>query len=413
MQKHNQEIIEGPLLRILTINSGSSSIKFSVYDTHEQNILLKGIVERIGVSNSAFVHFKDEETIIEEIDCPDHAKAIAYILEFVQASKEIDFEYFTQRGAVAHRVVHGGEEFINPILIDKKVEKRIIELYGFAPLHNPANYEGIHFCKKFLPNIPHIAVFDTGFHNTLPEKAFYYAVPSEWYEKKKIRRYGFHGTSVEYVVRRTREKLGKTNSRKLIVLHLGNGSSITAVKDGKSIDTSMGFTPLEGLIMGTRSGDIDPGIIIASIREEKLDIEQIDEILNKKSGFLGITDQYRDMRDIVSAFKSGDKKAKLALEMAAYRIQKYIGAYYTILHGLDAIIFTAGIGENSSHFRSMILEGLEVLGVSYSPSANRDAIHNREVIISTPESKVQILVIPTNEEIMMAQKTESLLQKMS
>jgi acetate kinase len=397
-------------LLILTINSGSSSIKYSIFDTNSQTIILSGIVERIGSSKSSFIQFKSEKNVKEEIIAPDHSKAMKWILEYLRSSTEINFKILALNGAVVHRVVHGGEDFSDPVLIDKKVEDKIGDLIGFAPLHNPANLEGIRSCKDLLPKIPHIAVFDTGFHNTIPEKAFLYAIPAEWYDKRKIRRYGFHGTSVEYVARRTTEILGEKDSRKLIILHLGNGSSITAVNKGKSIDTSMGFTPLEGLIMGTRSGDIDPGIIITMLREEKLTIDKIDTLLNKESGFIGITNRYRDMRDLVSASKRGEKEAKLALDMAAYRIQKYIGAYFTVLRGSDAIVFTAGIGENSSHFRSLILDGLSVLGVSYDYQANNKTINNREAIISTPESRIQILIIPTNEEIMMAQKAETLLK---
>jgi acetate kinase len=264
--------------------------------------------------------------------------------------------------------------------------------------------ECIRICRQLLPEIPHIAVFDTAYHKTIPDYAFQYAIPSEWYKKRKFRRYGFHGTSVEYVVTRMKSFLGNLDNTRLIVLHLGNGASITAVRNGMSIDTSMGMTPLEGLVMGTRSGDIDPGVILAMQRTEELSVDQVDQILNKKSGLFGITNGLRDMRDVENSAQEGNQHARLALKITAYRIQKYIGAYFTILGGLDAIVFTGGIGEKSSHFRQIILDGLSALGVKIDSKLNNVAVHGKEEKISSTESQVQVFVIPTNEELMMALK---------
>jgi acetate kinase len=366
------------------------------------DLLAKGLVERIGLPNAQISHSSNGEDIKKQINCDTHEDAITYVLKLLE-SVEVN--------AVAHRVVHGGEKFQKEIIIDLEVETQIEKLSELAPLHNPANLIGIQACRKQLAEIPHIAVFDTSFHNTIPEYAYRYAIPRKWYIENSFRRYGFHGTSVEYITNRTFNILGLKNSERLIVLHLGNGASITAVRNGNSIDTSMGLTPLEGLIMGTRSGDIDPGLIPAMIRSKNMTVDEIYHELNSKSGLLGITEKYRDMRDIQISALEGNHEAQLAIEMAVYRIQKYIGGYFIILGGLDAIVFTGGIGERSSSFRELIGEGLQSIGVFLEPSKNKEANGEGDEIISSSESKVQVLVIPTNEEYMMALKTLDLLKK--
>ena len=396
---------------LLTINSGSSSLKYSLYETESFKLLTLGRVERIGLISPTIFYKKDDQEIKKEVQCNDHREALELILNLLMSSEKPLILALSDVYAVVHRVVHGGERFMEDTIINDEVESIIEKLSALAPLHNPPNLQGIQACRKLLPKVPHVAVFDTAFHNTMPNYAFRYAIPSEWYDTKKFRRYGFHGTSVEYVSQRAIRLLGVQNSSRIIVLHLGNGASITAVKDGKSIDTSMGLTPLEGLIMGTRSGDLDPGLILAMIRSKKLTVDQLDHLLNKESGLLGLTGKFRDMRDIEASVKSGDPLALLTLEMASYRIKKYIGAYYTILGGLDAIIFTAGIGEKSSYFRTMIMDGLEVLGALLDKKKNNEvATRDEETSISRSDSKVDILVIPTNEELMMAQKAFNLIR---
>ena len=396
---------------LLTINSGSSSLKYSLYETESFKLLTLGRVERIGLISPTIFYKKDDQEIKKEVQCNDHREALELILNLLMSSEKPLILALSDVYAVVHRVVHGGERFMEDTIINDKVESIIEKLSVLAPLHNPPNLQGIQACRKLLPKVPHVAVFDTAFHNTMPNYAFRYAIPSEWYDTKKFRRYGFHGTSVEYVSQRAIRLLGVQNSSRIIVLHLGNGASITAVKDGKSIDTSMGLTPLEGLIMGTRSGDLDPGLILAMIRTKKLTVDQLDHLLNKESGLLGLTGKFRDMRDIEASAKSGDPLALLTLEMASYRIKKYIGAYFTILGGLDALIFTAGIGEKSSYFRAMIMDGLEVLGALLDEKKNNEvATRDEETSISRSDSKVDILVIPTNEELMMAQKAFNLIK---
>ncbi len=397
---------------ILTINSGSSSLKYSLYETEGFKLLTLGRVERIGLNKSLISYKKENRERKKEIECSDHSEALEIVLEQLMSSKEPLIRTLDDVYSVVHRVVHGGERFMEDIIINDEVESIIKELSVLAPLHNPSNLQGIQACRKLLPKVPHVAVFDTAFHNTIPDYAYRYAIPTEWYNKNKFRRYGFHGTSVEYVYQRAISFLGIKNSRRLIVLHLGNGASITAVKDGKSIDTSMGLTPLEGLIMGTRSGDLDPGLILAMMRSKKLTVDQIDQVLNKESGLLGLTGKFRDMREVETSAKSGDPKALLSLEMASYRIKKYVGAYYTILGGLDAIVFTAGIGEKSAHFRAMVMDGLEVLGAFLDTEKNNEAVTRKEgTSISRSDSKVEVLLIPTNEELMMAQKAFNLIMK--
>ncbi len=399
-------------MKIMTLNCGSSSVKFSLFETLIKTTLAKGVVERIGIKNS-FIRFRTRaEEKQEDIACESHKVAVKHILNLLCSSTKGVLKNINEVKAVAHRVVHGGESFIEPTLITKEVENTIDHLSTLAPLHNPSNLQGIQAAKQALPGIPHVAVFDTAFHQTLPEYAYRYAIPIEWYQEKKYRKYGFHGTSVAYVSQRAQKMMGnKESGLKFIVLHLGNGASITAVKNGLSIDTSMGLTPLEGLIMGTRSGDIDPGVILSMLRSSDLSVNKVDEILNRKSGLLGITQTMSDMRDIELNAIKGDQKAQLALDMAAYRIQKYIGAYYVILGGLNAIIFTAGIGERSHRFRSLVLNDLEFMGVILDQKVNSKAIDgNKEKLISSSDSEIKVFVIPTNEELMMVEFTEKLIE---
>jgi acetate kinase len=366
----------------------------------DQQLIAKGIVERIGLSNSHISHYNKGKNVEKQIECSNHEDAISYVLN-IFSSVDVN--------AVAHRVVHGGEKFPKEVIIDVKVENEIEKLSELAPLHNPANLIGIRSCKKQLPDIPHIAVFDTSFHKTIPEYAYQYAISRKWYEKYSFRRYGFHGTSVEYVTKRTFNILGSDNSKRIIILHLGNGASITAVHNGKSIDTSMGLTPLEGLIMGTRSGDIDPGLILAMMRSETMSVNQINQELNSKSGLLGITGKSRDMREIHNSAQEGNHDAQLAIQMAVYRIQKYIGAYFVTLGGLNALVFTGGIGERSPYFRDLVTRKLESIGLFLDTSKNETAKGDKEEIISNEKSKVDVIVIPTNEEYLMALKTLNLL----
>jgi acetate kinase len=399
-------------LLILTINSGSSSLKYSLYEVESFNQLTMGRIERIGLNNPLIFYIKDDCEVKREIDCHNHLEALEQILKLLMSPENPLIRTINDVFAVVHRVVHGGERFMEDTIITDEVESIIGKLSSLAPLHNPPNLQGIQACRNLIPQVPHVAVFDTAFHNTIPEYAFRYAIPSEWYTKNKFRRYGFHGTSVEYVSQRANQILGVKNSARIIVLHLGNGASITAIRDGRSIDTSMGLTPLEGLVMGTRSGDLDPGLIFAMARTKNLTVDQIDQILNKESGLLGLTGKFRDMRDIETSAESGDPLALLTLEIASYRIKKYIGAYQTILGGLDAIIFTAGIGEKSAYFRAMVMDGLEVLGAFLDDDKNIDASTKaEETSIARSDSKVEVLVIPTNEELMMAQKAFDLIKK--
>jgi len=383
-----------------------------LYEIEGFKLLTIGRVERIGLVHPLIFYTEDDREIRKEIECNNHREALVLILKLLMSSEKPLIRTLSDVYAVVHRVVHGGERFMEDTIINDEVESIIEKLSEFAPLHNPPNLQGIQACRKLLPNVQHVAVFDTAFHNTIPDYAFRYAIPSEWYNTNKFRRYGFHGTSVEYVSQRAIHFLGARKRSRIVVLHLGNGASITAVNDGKSVDTSMGLTPLEGLIMGTRSGDLDPGMILAMLRTKKLTVDQLDHLLNKESGFLGLTGKFRDMRDIEASEKSGDPLALLTLEMASYRIKKYIGAYYTILGGLDAIVFTAGIGEKSALFRAMVMDGLEVLGAFLDKKKNTKGVtRGEDTLISRSDSKVEVLVIPTNEELMMAQKAFVLIRK--
>ena len=396
---------------ILVINSGSSSIKYQLIDMRDEKVLSKGLLERIGIKGSRLNHKKGDKKYVIEREVPDHEKGLSLVLETLQDEEMGVIENLEQIKAVGHRVVHGGERFANSVRIDEEVIRAIEENSDLAPLHNPPNIMGIRAAMKLLPNVPQVAVFDTAFHQTIPEKAFLYAIPYSYYKKYRIRRYGFHGTSHRYVSRRAAEILGVPYEKlKMITCHLGNGASIAAVKYGRSVDTSMGFTPLEGLVMGTRSGDIDPAIVTFLQEKEGMSANEVYELLNKKSGVLGLSEFSSDMRDIEDGAIGGDERLRLVLDIYEYRIAKYIGAYAAAMNGVDVIIFTAGVGENSPILRREICENyLGYLGVKIDVEKNE--FKGEERIISTEDSKVKVMVIPTNEELMIARDTKEIVDK--
>ena len=396
-------------MKVLVINAGSSSLKYQLLDTDNQEVLAKGLCERIGIDGK-FTYKAPGKNTIDAVDVamPTHSEAIQAVMNalvdpdngVIASMKEID--------AVGHRVVHGGETFACSVKIDDKVMAALEECIPLAPLHNPANITGIKACQAVMgPDVPQVAVFDTAFHQTMPPVAYTYALPYEYYEKDKVRRYGFHGTSHKYVSQRAAAMLGKPiEELKLISCHLGNGSSVTAIDGGKSVDTSMGFTPLAGLPMGTRSGDLDAGILEYLMGKYNLDIKEMLNILNKKSGVLGVSGVSSDFRDLGEAGEKGNTRAALAVDMFNYGVKKYIGAYAAAMGGVDAIIFTAGVGENSADQRMAIASGLEFMGVKMDAEANNT--RGKETVISTADSQVKVLLIPTNEELMIALDTAAL-----
>ncbi len=398
-------------MKVLVLNCGSSSIKYQFFDTEKKDVLAKGLVERIGMSSAVLTHVplgKEKIKIVGEI--LDHSIAIEYVIAVllspnhgvIKDKKEID--------AVGHRVVHGGETFSGSVLITAEVMKALQDNIELAPLHNPPNIKGIQATQGHLPNIPQVAVFDTAFHSQMPSKAYLYGIPYELYKKHKIRRYGFHGTSHLYVANRAAEMLGKPiNKLKIITAHLGNGCSIAAVDFGKSVDTSMGFTPLEGLLMGTRSGDMDPWVILYIMGKEGLTLAEANTLLNKHSGLLGISGESSDMREIEQAVSEGNKKAKNAFDVFTYRIKKYIGAYTAAMGGLDALVFTGGIGENSDLVRKDVCANMEFLGIKINDEMNSNV--KGETDISSADSKVKVLRIPTNEELVIALDTEKIVNE--
>ncbi|MCD6545804.1 MAG: acetate kinase [Thermotogae bacterium] len=396
---------------VLVINSGSSSIKYQLIDMINEKVISKGLIERIGIKGSRMKHRKNDERFTIERDIPNHEVGLSLLLDVLQDEKMGVIKDLSDIKAVGHRVVHGGERFAGSVRIDNEVLKAIEENIKLAPLHNPPNIAGIKAAMKLLPDVPQVAVFDTAFHQTMPKIAYLYAIPYEYYEKYKIRRYGFHGTSHRYVSKRAAEILGKRYEElKIITCHLGNGASIAAVKYGKSIDTSMGFTPLEGLVMGTRSGDLDPAIVTYLQEVENLSANEVYEILNKKSGVLGLSGISSDMREIEDGALEGDPTARLTLDIYEYRIAKYIGAYAAAMNGIDVIVFTAGVGENSPILREEICENyLEYLGIKIDKKKND--VKGEEVIISTSDSKVSVLVVPTNEELVIARDTKEIVER--
>jgi acetate kinase len=398
---------------ILSLNCGSSSVKYQLYNWTKKEIIAKGIVERVTIGNSFCVHeVNHKEKLTLQQDCPTHREAIKLIIDTLIHPEYGAIKRLSDIAAIGHRVVHGGEKFAQSVLINQEVLKTFKELSLLAPLHNPPNIMGIEAAMELLPDIPHAAIMDTAWHQTMPAHVYMYAVPYEWYEKYRIRRYGFHGTSLLYVAKRAAALLNKDPFQcNLISCHIGNGVSINAVKNGLSYDTSMGFTPLEGAIMGTRAGDHDAALDFYVMQKESLSPQEIDSILNKKSGILGITGKYTDRRDVVKAANNGEDRAVLAVEMEVYRLKKYIGAYAAALGRLDALIFTAGVGEMSTTTRSKVLEGLELFGIKYDSKKNGIArTRNKESDISAPDSKVKIFVIPTDEELVFVEDVVALIE---
>ncbi len=395
-------------MKVLIINCGSSSLKYQLIDSGTETVLAKGLCERIGIEGGMISHTASgKEKIEKAVEMPDHVKAVELVLENLTDKEHGVISSLDDIDAVGHRLVHGGESFSEAVVINDEVIKAIEACNDLAPLHNPANLIGIRSCRQLMPNVPMVGVFDTAFHQTMPKKAYLYGIPYEYYEKYKIRRYGFHGTSHSYVSKRTAEILHKNyQDFKVIVCHLGNGASVSAVKNGQCVDTSMGLTPLEGLFMGTRSGDLDPAILEFICNKENISISEMLNILNKKSGVLGMSKLSSDFRDLVSAANSGNELAKTTLEAYSYRVAKYIGAYTAAMNGVDAIVFTAGIGENNSDVRQMVGDYLSYLGTGVDRSKNN--IRGEEAIISYDEARIPILIVPTNEELAIARETVKL-----
>ncbi|GAA3651673.1 acetate/propionate family kinase [Asaccharospora irregularis] len=398
-------------MKILVLNCGSSSLKYQLIDMNNEEVLCIGLVERIGIDGSILKQEKDgvEGKLIKEEPMKNHQDAIKLVLEAVLHPEFGGVKEMSEIEAVGHRVVHGGEKFASSVLITEEVEKAIKECVDLAPLHNPANIMGIDACKAILPNVPMVAVFDTAFHQTMPKSSYLYGLPHELYTKYGVRRYGFHGTSHKYVSQRAAEMLGKDiKDLKIITCHLGNGASIAAVDGGKCIDTSMGFTPLEGLIMGTRCGDIDSAILPFLMQKEGLDADGLSNLMNKQSGVYGMTGISSDFRDIEGAAEKGDEKAQVALDAYVKKVQKYIGSYAAEMNGVDVVVFTAGVGENGIDLRGRIASNMEFLGMKLDEESNK--VRGKERVISTTDSKVKMLLIPTNEELMIARDTLNLVK---
>ena len=399
-------------MKILVLNCGSSSIKYKLFEMETGSELAQGGIEKIGLKGSFLkLTLPDGQKVILEGEILEHKTGIEYVLGVITSEKYGCIKSLDEIDAVGHRVVHGGEAFNSSVLITDEVIHKIEECVELAPLHNPPNLNGIYAINELMPDIPQVAVFDTAFHQTMPSYAYMYGIPYSLYEKYAIRRYGFHGTSHRYVARRACEFLGvKYEDQKIITAHIGNGGSITAIKNGVSVDTSMGMTPVEGLLMGTRSGDVDAGVISYIMEKENIGTQAISTIVNKYSGMLGVSGVSSDMREIDDAIKKGNERAILALDMYLYRIKKYIGSYTAALGGLDILVFTGGVGENQFGSRKAICENMEFLGIELDEKTN-DGLRGVEAVISTPNSKVKILVIPTDEEFMIASDTLSLLKQ--
>ena len=393
-------------MNVLVINCGSSSLKYQLINSDSEEVLAKGLCERIGIDGRLVYQKEGLDKEITEAPMPTHKEAIQMVLDALVNPKTGALESLSQIDAVGHRVVHGGEKFSDSVVITEEVIAQVEECNDLAPLHNPANIIGIRACQALMPDVPMVGVFDTAFHQTMPAKAYLYGLPYEYYDKYKVRRYGFHGTSHMFVSGETCKMLGKDDA-KVIVCHLGNGASISASIGGKCVDTSMGLTPLEGLIMGTRSGDVDPAVVQFICNHENISVDEMLTILNKKSGLLGMTGISSDFRDVRKASEEGNERAALALDAYRYRVAKYIGSYVAALNGVDAITFTAGVGENSWEMRSEICEYLGYLGVEVDEEKNKAAI-GEQAVISTPDSKVKIIVLPTNEELAIARETVKL-----
>ena len=396
-------------MKILVLNSGSSSIKYQLFNMENENVLAKGIVERIGIEDSFLEHEVNGDEVVIKEDIPNHSKGISLVIDALLDDNHGVLASMDEINAVGHRVVHGGEKFADSVKITDEVVKQMEDVSDLAPLHNPPNIAGIKVCQELMPGKPQVGVFDTAFHQSMPAEAYTYALPYEYYEKYGVRRYGFHGTSHRFVAKRAAKLIDKDfNDSKIITCHLGNGASVAAVKNGKSIDTSMGLTPLEGLVMGTRCGDIDPAIVPFLQEKEDLSSKEIDDIMNKESGLLGISGISNDSRDIQEAADDGNERAQLAGDVFNYRVKKYIGAYTAAMGGVDAIVFTAGIGENAIEIREGILDGLEYLGFELDKEANDS--RGKEIEISKAGSDTRVFVIPTNEELVIARDTAEILE---
>lgn len=398
-------------MKILVINCGSSSLKYQFLDMEGEKLLASGLVERIGIEGSRLKHEKQgQDKVVMEYPMEDHKVALNYVLEALMNKEHGVIASVSEIDAVGHRVVHAGEYFSSSVVIDKEVIKALYDCAKLAPLHNPPNITGIEALQELLPEVPMVAVFDTAFHQTMPDYEYIYALDYKYYEEYKIRRYGFHGTSHRYVSQRAAEILGKKpEDLKIVSCHLGNGSSIAAVKGGKSVATSMGFTPLEGLAMGTRCGDIDPAIVTFLMDHENLSVKEMDTVLNKKSGVLGISGVSSDFRDIETAASEGNKRAQLALDIFNYKVRRAIASYAAAMEGLDVVVFTAGLGENGIENRKEILKGLDFLGIDFDEEANK--VRGKETVITKDGSKVIALIVPTNEELMIARDTLALVSK--
>lgn len=401
-------------MKILALNCGSSSVKYQLFNWDDKKVICKGIVERIGQRTGSLTHEANgKKAVMIEGAFPDHVTALSCIVDSL-TDKDIGvLNGLGEISAVGHRVVHGGTKFRASSLIDEEVIRVLKEISDLAPLHNPANISGIEAALHVLPNVPHVAVFDTAFHQTIPAESYLYAVPYEWHEMYGVRKYGFHGSSHLYVSKRAAVLLGKKPPEtNLITLHIGNGVSVAAIRNGVSVDTTMGLTPLAGAIMGTRSGDLDPAIILFMIEKEGFYAKELDKILNFKSGLLGITGKYADRRDIEKAAHEGDERCRLAIDMEAYRLKKYIGSYAAVLGNVDAVVFTAGAGEMDANLRERILAGLEPMGICLDREKNlRACTRDRESVISTDRSKVKVLVIPTNEEMVFIEDVVAIIEK--
>lgn len=397
-------------MKVLVINTGSSSLKYQLIDMTNESVLAKGVCDRIGLEQSFLKHSKiGSDTVVIEKDLYNHKVAVQEVLSALTDSKTGVIASMSEIGAVGHRIVHGGEKFKDSVIIDINVMNAIKECIELAPLHNPSNIIGIEACQQIMPDIPMVAVFDTAFHQTMPAHAYIYALPYEIYEKYRLRKYGFHGTSHKYVANKAAEMLGRPiEELKIVTCHLGNGASICAVKNGKSIETSMGFTPLQGLAMGTRSGTIDPAVISFLMDKEKMTVKDVSDFLNKKSGVLGVSGVSSDFRDVQEAAENGNNRAILALDIFCYKVKRFIGDYIGIMNGADAVVFTAGIGENNDLVRSKILKDLDFLGIEVDMEKNK--VIGKEIDISAPGSRVKTLVIPTNEELAIARETQKLLK---
>jgi len=398
-------------MKVLVINAGSSSIKYQFLISETGEVLAKGGAERIGLDDAFIIHSKSgPEKVKIEVDLPNHKEAVEKVLEILTSTEYGVISSMMEIDAVGHRVVHGGEKFSHSAIITPSVKATIRVCIALAPLHNPANMTGIEACEAAMPGVPQVAVFDTEIHQTMPPAANMYALPYELYEEYRIRRYGFHGTSHGYVAQRCADILGRPiEDLKIVTCHLGNGSSIAAVKNGKCIDTSMGLTPLAGICMGTRCGDIDPAIVTFIMEKEGLDMKGIDALMNKKSGVLGVSGVSSDFRDLYAAADSGNDRAKMAIDMFIYQCKKYIGAYAAAMGGIDAVVFTAGVGENNDDIREKAVEGLAFMGIEIDKEKNR-GLRGIEANVSTPASTAQVLVIPTNEELAIARETEKIVK---